>query len=37
MYKKALDEISTTMIVAMVIALKLPSAVSKPSNNDTLL
>ena len=37
MYKKALAEIAITMIVAMAIALKLPSVVSKSSNYDTLL
>jgi hypothetical protein len=30
-YKKAVDDIATTIIVATAIALKLPSAVSSPS------
>ena len=37
MYKKALTEIATTMIVAMAIALKLPSAVLHPSKHDAVL
>lgn len=37
MYRKALDEIVTTMIVAMAIALKLPSAVLHPSKHDAVL
>ena len=34
---KAVDDIATTRIVAMAIALKLPSAVSSPSKHDMLL
>ena len=37
MYKKALAEIAITMIVAMAIALKLPSAVLHPSKHDAVL